>query len=89
MFNLAFTQFETGHDTSEAFTTMRTDMNVGIYVPDFGMPTLVEAKPRSDLIKIECLYCRVRHLFDREKESQTLIALQCLACGAPLPWYRE
>jgi hypothetical protein len=86
--NYAYTQHQTYSDSTQ-FTIMSTEATFGVYIPTLGMPYRVEKAPRANLIGLTCVYCGVHHLFDREKMEESLQALLCLGCGAPLPLPKE
>jgi hypothetical protein len=82
----AYTQFDPVYADSAQTMFTTTEAVYGIYVPMEGTPQLVDDYRVSlAFMKMTCLYCALRHLFDREKEKESLKALLCLGCGAPLP----
>lgn len=84
----AYTQYEPMYSDSAQSMVMSTEATHGIYIPLSGSPVFVQAAP-SKVLKTACGYCATRHLYDREKVEETLMALLCLACGAPLPYPEE
>jgi hypothetical protein len=81
----AYTQFEPMMSDSAQSMSIGTDMNIGIYIPPVGMPMMRADIQVTGVVKMTCLYCDTRHLWDRVKATEHLLALLCLACGAPLP----
>lgn len=85
----ATTQYEMLVDNT-VYGVDRYGMTDGIYVPETGMPRKIATNVTIiEVIRLACSYCATRHLFDREKEEESLKALLCLACGAPLPFPEE